>query len=179
MGSSPNVHAVCAPQASLQVLSPPSSGVLLHAVAGAYAYLERFVAEFDSSHSLALLPNYAFALPMARYRLEQAAQQQQQQAAAGSSGSSSGVGAVSSLTLLAQALLLHPLVLVELVDKLQGQGAAREEAWQQLKKRKLYAKVAPPCCCCCCGCCWCGCWDAKWFHSCMERTHWAGGQPHW
>lgn len=101
------------------------------------------MAEFDSSHSLALLPNYAFALPMARYRLEQAAQQQQ--AAGGSSDrqqqQSSSSAAVSSLTLLAQALLLHPLVLVELLDKLQGQGAAREEAWQQLKKRKLYAKV--------------------------------------
>jgi len=96
------------------------------------------VSEFDSSHSLALLPNYAFALPMARFRLEQAQEQQQQGAAASSSGSSAGV---SSLTLLAQALLLHPLVLVELVGKLQGQGAAREEAWQQLKQRKLYAKV--------------------------------------
>jgi hypothetical protein len=52
---------------------------------------------------------------------------------------------VSSLTLLAQALLLHPLVLVELLGKLQGQGAAREEAWQQLKKRKLYAKVGRLC----------------------------------
>jgi hypothetical protein len=120
--------------------------------AGAYAYLERFVAEFDSSHSLALLPNYAFALPMARFRLEQAAAQQQQQAAAAGSGSSgggqaqpsgssSGVSSVSSLTLLAQALLLHPLVLGELLDKLQGQGAAREEAWQELRKRKLFAKV--------------------------------------
>jgi hypothetical protein len=84
---------------------------------------------------LALLPNYAFALPMARFRLEQAHHQQQDAATATSSSS------VSSLTLLAQALLLHPLVLVELVAKLQGQGAAREEAWQQLKKRKLYAKV--------------------------------------
>jgi hypothetical protein len=46
------------------------------------------------------------------------------------------------LTLLAQALLLHPLVLVELLGKLQGQGAAREEAWQQLKKCKLYANVS-------------------------------------
>jgi hypothetical protein len=112
--------------------------------------LERFVAEFDSSHSLALLPNYAFALPMARFRLEQAAQQQQQQTAAGSSGSSNAQqqrgssGAVSSLTLLAQALLLHPLVLGELLGKLQSQGAAREEAWQQLKSRKLYAKVGVP-----------------------------------
>lgn len=106
--------------------------------AGSYAYLERFVAEFDSSHSLALLPHYAFALPMARFRLEQAQQQQQQSTAAAASSSSSSV---SSLTLLAQALLLHPLVLVELIGKLQGQGAAREEAWQQLKKRRLYAKV--------------------------------------
>jgi hypothetical protein len=115
--------------------------------AGAYAYLERFVAEFDSSHSLALLPNYAFALPMARFRLEQA--QQQQAAAGGSNGgqhqqqaaADGSSAAVSSLTLLAQALLLHPLVLVELLGKLQGQGAAREEAWQQLKKRTLYTKV--------------------------------------
>lgn len=102
------------------------------------------MSEFDSSHSLALLPNYAFALPMARLRLEQAQQQQQQGAAGSSSGSS-----VSSLTLLAQALLLHPLVLVELLGKLQGQGAAREDAWQQLKKRKLYAKVG-----CMMGCEW-------------------------
>jgi hypothetical protein len=111
--------------------------------------LERFVAEFDSSHSLALLPNYAFALPMARFRLEQAAQQQQQTAAGSSGGSNAqqqrgSSGAVSSLTLLAQALLLHPLVLGELLGKLQSQGAAREEAWQQLKSRKLYAKVGVP-----------------------------------
>jgi hypothetical protein len=118
------------------------------------------VAEFDSSsNALALLPNYAYVLPMARLRLEQAAaaaaagagattQQQQGPLAGPGSG-------VSSLTLLAQALLLHPFVFNDLLGKLQGQGAAREEAWQQLAKRKLFAKVGVDVCVsfCCCQCC--------------------------
>jgi len=116
-------------------------------VAGAYAYLERFVYEFDGSQSLALLPNYAFSLPMARFRCEQ----QRHQAAAtkghglgpqpAAAGAASSRGCVNSLTLLAQALLLHPLVLRELIAKLQGQGTAREPIWQQLLSRRLFAKV--------------------------------------
>jgi hypothetical protein len=116
------------------------------AAAGSYEYLERFVAEFDSSHSLALLPNYAFALPLARFRLEQ--QRQQQQAAdastdqqPSSSSSSSKVSPVSSYTLLAQALLLHPRVLVELMAKLGGQGVGKDAAWQSILGRKLFSKV--------------------------------------
>uniref|UniRef100_A0A383V684 Transcription factor 25 n=1 Tax=Tetradesmus obliquus TaxID=3088 RepID=A0A383V684_TETOB len=110
--------------------------------AGSYEYLERFVAEFDSSHALALLPNYAFALPLARFRLEQ----QQQQAAGASSdqqgsSSSSKVPPVSSYTLLAQALLLHPRVLVELMAKLGAQGVGKDAAWQSLLARKLFAKA--------------------------------------
>jgi hypothetical protein len=113
------------------------------AAAGSYEYLERFVAEFDSSHSLALLPNYAFALPLARFRLER---QQQQQSAGSSSAdqqgsSSSRTSAVSSYTLLAQALLLHPRVLVELMAKLGSQGVGKDAAWQSLLARKLFAKV--------------------------------------
>jgi hypothetical protein len=109
------------------------------------------VAEFDSSHSLALLPNYAFALPLARFRLEQQRQQQQQQQQAAdasseqqpssSSSSSSKVSPVSSYTLLAQALLLHPRVLVELMAKLGGQGVGKDAAWQSILGRKLFAKV--------------------------------------
>lgn len=118
-------------------------------VAGSYAYLERFVYEFDGSQSLALLPNYAFSLPMARFRCEQ---QQRQQAAAtkghglgpqpAAAGAASSRGCANSLTLLAQALLLHPLVLRELIAKLQGQGTAREPIWQQLLSRRLFAKVS-------------------------------------
>lgn len=112
--------------------------------------MERFVAEFDSSHSLALLPNYAFALPMARFKLEQqhrrnqgigSTPQQDSNSTGDSIAAENDTGVPSSFTLLAQALLLHPLVLVELLDKLQGQGGVREDVWQQLKKRKLYAKV--------------------------------------
>jgi hypothetical protein len=117
--------------------------------AGSYEYLERFVAEFDSSHSLALLPNYAFALPLARFRLEQQRQQQQQQqqqqpdasSEQQPGSSSSKVSPVSSYTLLAQALLLHPRVLVELMAKLGGQGVGKDAAWQSILARKLFSKV--------------------------------------
>eukprot|EP00879_Flechtneria_rotunda_P027791 GHRR01029790.1.p1 GENE.GHRR01029790.1~~GHRR01029790.1.p1 ORF type:complete len:676 (+),score=286.92 GHRR01029790.1:138-2165(+) len=112
--------------------------------AGAYMYLERFIAEFDSSHSLALLPNYAFSLPYARYRLEQQQQhqrsRQQQQNGQSSSGSSSS--SAGSLSLLAQALLLHPLVLKELMVKLQGQGVGKDPSWQNVLGRKLFAKAS-------------------------------------
>jgi hypothetical protein len=129
-------------RAKLVLLLCCAAAAAAAAAAGSYDYLERFVAEFDSSHSLALLPNYAFALPLARFRLEQ----QQQQAGGGSeqpgsSSSSSKASAVSSYTLLAQALLLHPRVLVELMAKLGGQGVGKDAAWQSLLGRKLFAKV--------------------------------------
>jgi hypothetical protein len=128
------------------------AATVLCCAAGSYEYLERFVAEFDSSHSLALLPNYAFALPLARFRLEQ--QRQQQQSADANSeqqpggSSSSKVSPVSSYTLLAQALLLHPRVLVELMAKLGGQGVGKDAAWQSILARKLYAKVRSSACAC-------------------------------
>ncbi|GLC35077.1 hypothetical protein PLESTM_000276900 [Pleodorina starrii] len=131
--------------------------------AGRYDWLQRFVLQFEGNRSLALLPNYAFALPMAAHRKQQEQQRQQPAAAAGSAAaggggsaaeraqpgaSSSGATAdaaasVSSSAspheLLVGALLLHPLVLPRLVGKLQDKGAAKESYWKELLSRRLFS----------------------------------------
>ncbi|PNH00855.1 hypothetical protein TSOC_013299 [Tetrabaena socialis] len=77
--------------------APGSSQAMLMSCISRYDWLQRFVLQFEGNRSLALLPNYAFALPMAAHRRaqDQAQQQQQQQAgAAGAGGSGSGSAAV-------------------------------------------------------------------------------------
>ncbi|KAG2488363.1 hypothetical protein HYH03_013053 [Edaphochlamys debaryana] len=100
--------------------------------AGRCDWLQRFVLQFEGNRSLALLPNYAFALPMAAHR---------RQAEAGAAGGSDGgeLATASPQELLVGALLLHPLVLPRLVAKLQDKGAAKESWWKELLARKLYA----------------------------------------
>lgn len=62
---------------ALQILASPSSHNSYR-----YDWLQRFVLQFEGNRSLALLPNYAFALPMAAHR------RQQEQAGGGGGGGS-------------------------------------------------------------------------------------------
>ncbi len=57
-----------------------SVAVFLSYVPCRYEWLQRFVADYEADRSLALLPNFAFSLPMAALCLQQ---QQQQQDVAG------------------------------------------------------------------------------------------------
>ncbi|GIM07875.1 hypothetical protein Vretimale_11930 [Volvox reticuliferus] len=126
--------------------------------AGRYDWLRRFVLHFEGNRSLALLPNYAFALPMAAHRQQQEQQQRQQpggppgaaaeraQSGASSSGaataaqsSSSSSSSSSPHELLVGALLLHPLVLPRLIARLQDKGAAKEPYWKELLSRRLFS----------------------------------------
>mmetsp|Transcript_19161 Transcript_19161/g.41385 ORF Transcript_19161/g.41385 Transcript_19161/m.41385 type:complete len:710 (+) Transcript_19161:50-2179(+) len=130
--------------------------------AGKYEYLHRFIAEFEGNRSLALLPNYAYAAALARFR------QEQQQEAAGqapdanlaervSSGAAAGTSSGSSssaaaelgqwqrqqpaLHLMVQAVLLFPMMVPRLLAKLQEKGSGKEAAWTSLLARKLFASA--------------------------------------
>ncbi len=131
----------------------PSCTLLL---AGAHTYLQRFVAEYTGGPpgsaasqpgSLALLPNYSYSLPLAVLRQEQQQQQQQKSGSCSTDGAGNpsvdeaGGQSVPSVTLLAQALLLHPLVLNRLMERLQSQGVGRDAAWGSLLRRRLFAQV--------------------------------------
>lgn len=61
-----------------------------------------------------------------------------------SSSSSSGEGyeGRTPQEVLVQALLMYPVVLPKLQQRLQGQGVGNEPAWQQLLARPLYATVS-------------------------------------
>ncbi|EFJ51246.1 hypothetical protein VOLCADRAFT_120493 [Volvox carteri f. nagariensis] len=124
--------------------------------AGRYDWLQRFVLQFEGNRSLALLPNYTFALPMAAHRAEQqqgqgqqpgsssaAAERAQPGASSSSSNNSNGTSTTaagaSPHELLVGALLLHPLVLPRLVAKLQDKGAAKEPHWKELLSRRLFS----------------------------------------
>ncbi|KXZ51917.1 hypothetical protein GPECTOR_11g44 [Gonium pectorale] len=121
--------------------------------AGRYDWLQRFVLTFEGNRSLALLPNYAFALPMAAARAQQeagaaaaasassspSAAAARAQPGASSSGSGAGGSASSPHDQLVSALLLHPLVLPGLVAKLQDKGAAKEPYWNELLSRRLFS----------------------------------------
>ncbi|GLI70702.1 hypothetical protein VaNZ11_015646 [Volvox africanus] len=126
--------------------------------AGRYDWLRRFVLHFEGNRALALLPNYAFALPMAAHRQQQEQQQKQQpgsasgtaaeraQPGASSSGAASASSPSSSSSspheLLVGALLLHPLVLPRLIARLQDKGAARDPYWKELLSRRLFSSAS-------------------------------------
>lgn len=88
----------------------------LHTHAGAYEWLRAFVGGFEADSSLALRPNFSYALALAAFRLEQQQQGKQGQAsdraASGAAASTSGSGGhgQSALQLLVHAVLLHPSV---------------------------------------------------------------------
>ncbi|KIZ00582.1 hypothetical protein MNEG_7378, partial [Monoraphidium neglectum] len=124
--------------------------------AGRYGWLERLVQGFDGGAALALLPNFAYSLALARYWKEQRA--------AGPSGSGSGSSGPSkgdkgdrgsqaavadedegsagpqpsSHETLVSAMLLHPLVVPQLMGRLQGQGVGKDSWWGALLQRRLF-----------------------------------------
>ncbi|GBF99710.1 hypothetical protein Rsub_12422 [Raphidocelis subcapitata] len=114
--------------------------------AGRYSWLERFVERFDGGAALGLLPNFAYALALARFRREAAA-------GAGGGASTSGGGPdggsdgeggdggsarPSSRDTLVAAMLLHPLVVPQLMARLQGQGVGKDSHWKALLERRLF-----------------------------------------
>ncbi|KAI8475009.1 MAG: transcriptional repressor TCF25-domain-containing protein [Monoraphidium minutum] len=112
--------------------------------AGRCGWLERFVQGFDGGAALALLPNYAYSLALARFRREADA------AAAGGPSTSSttsidpadggGEGPQpGSHETLVSAMLLHPLVVPQLMGRLQGQGVGKDSWWRALLERRLFA----------------------------------------
>jgi len=122
--------------------------------------LERFVEGFDGG-GLALLPNFTYSLALARYWSEQ----KQQQAGGSSSGTSAadrpststaaaaadggddeGDDAIhqpkqTSRDTLVSAMLLHPLVVPQLMARLQGQGVGKDAHWKSLLERRLFGQA--------------------------------------
>ncbi|MEW5297992.1 MAG: hypothetical protein WDW36_001159 [Sanguina aurantia] len=126
--------------------------------AGRYDYLPRFVAGFEGNRSLGLLPSYAYALALARFREEQevarpigvagpppgsSSSSSSSDRTSGSSGTGSCPTPVqSSCVMLVEAMLLHPLALPRLLAKLNEKGVAREKHWAALLQRKLFADAS-------------------------------------
>ncbi len=116
---------------------------------------------FDGGAALALLPNFAYSLALARFWAEK--QQQQRGGGGGSSasaadkastsaaaiveneeeddemGGSGGGAAASSHDTLVSAMLLHPLVVPQMMGRLQGQGVGRDAYWGALLERRLFS----------------------------------------
>lgn len=105
---------------------------------------------FDGGAALALLPNFAYSLALARYwRETQAA------AGGGRGGASTSVATAaaaaeegdegsagpqpSAHNTLVSAMLLHPLVVPQLMGRLQGQGVGKDAWWGALLERRLFA----------------------------------------
>jgi hypothetical protein len=109
-----------------------------------YAWLERFVEGFDGGAALALLPNFAYSLALARFEAER------QGGAASTSGAPAtsaapdddagdAAGRASSHDSLVSAMLLHPLVVPQMMARLQGQGVGKDAHWTSLLAKPLFA----------------------------------------
>lgn len=124
-----------------------------HPLALRYSWLERFVEGFDGGAALALLPNYVYSLALARFWQEQQ-QQQRATAAAGASTSTAAAAAgdeddsggaagahPSSHDSLVSAMLLYPMVVPQLMARLQGQGVGKDSYWKSLLDRRLFKEA--------------------------------------
>lgn len=94
-----------------------------------FQWLLRMPEEYlDGQCTLALYPNFAFSLALAKHKLETDA------------GSSTHTGEKSDEMLL-QAVMLHPVALKMLVEKLQEKGVAREAKWQEILRTPLFKEA--------------------------------------
>ncbi|GAB4815863.1 hypothetical protein N2152v2_002909 [Parachlorella kessleri] len=121
--------------------------------AGRYAFLQRFAREYGGDQSANLFPNIVYSLALAKWYQEQeqqevpsssrrgsssgsgtpasASQHQQQQQQQGGEGSAAGE-AQSSSDLLTKAVLMYPLVVTQLLKKLQEKGTGNDSDWAYL-----------------------------------------------
>eukprot|EP00897_Mesotaenium_endlicherianum_P004793 jgi/Mesen1/4341/ME000022S03629 len=123
-----------------------------------YEWLHHFCDHYDSQTSLALFPNFAYSLALARYHLEHqqggAGRSKKDDARDAFSGAGAGAGPDSSSNrggaggeggsdvpaseLIAQALMLHPTVLQKVVDKAPVKV---DGEWSLLLKHSVFARA--------------------------------------
>lgn len=104
-----------------------------------YEWLERFVDEYETDKSLALFPSFSLSLAVARFRLEEKAEQSREGAGRRLRDEAAGQeqqGRSSSASLLRQALMLHPYMLVKIVEK----APIKEDAsWAKVTKHPFFS----------------------------------------
>lgn len=96
-----------------------------------YAWLERFIEEYNSDNSLWLFPNFVYSLPIARFYIER-----------DGTDIKAGSDKASALELMKQALMLHPLVLEKIVSK----APLKDAVWAQILRNVFFgsAKAGGP-----------------------------------
>ncbi|KAK9829524.1 hypothetical protein WJX72_006318 [[Myrmecia] bisecta] len=119
-----------------------------------FAYLQRLADEYSGDSSLALLPNFSFSLALARFRLassfgDSPGRPGRRAKASGSNargGGEPGQGGEtgretleSANNALIQAVLLHPLVVTSLMERLKEQGIGKDAEWGSILSRPLFA----------------------------------------
>ncbi|KAK9819275.1 hypothetical protein WJX81_004556 [Elliptochloris bilobata] len=156
------LHATALEVAKLALGLDPSDplGLLLYVDflalrAQQWDFLERLVAEWPGA-GLACLPNFAFSLPLGhwlRSRQRHARLGAALARAGGAGAATSGsVGAareegeeeeaVAAGDALARAALLHPLAVVQLMERLQDQGVGKDCEWGSVLRRPLFARAS-------------------------------------
>ncbi|GJN34350.1 hypothetical protein PR202_gb23002 [Eleusine coracana subsp. coracana] len=94
-----------------------------------YKWLEQFVEEYQCDNSLWLFPNFSFSLAIARFYLERDA------AEVGSDYADKS----TSLDLMKQALMLHPVVLQKIIDK----APLKDSSWTQILRNVFFGSAKP------------------------------------
>ncbi|CAL5082333.1 unnamed protein product [Urochloa decumbens] len=94
-----------------------------------YKWLEQFAEEYQCDNSLWLFPNFSFSLAIARFYLERDA------ASEGSDHADNS----TSVDLMKQALMLHPLVLHKIVDK----APLKDSSWTQILRNVFFGSAKP------------------------------------
>jgi len=94
-----------------------------------YKWLEQFAEEYQCDNSLWLFPNLSFSLAIARFYLERDA----------TSEGSDHVDKSTSVDLMKQALMLHPLVLRKIVDK----APLKDSSWTQILRNVFFGSAKP------------------------------------
>ncbi|KAG6597002.1 Transcription factor 25, partial [Cucurbita argyrosperma subsp. sororia] len=91
-----------------------------------YSWLERFAESYKNDTSLWLFPNFSFSLSVCRYYLEREED---------SKNDNLDATRANSTDLLKQALMLHPLVLKRLVEKVP----LKEQFWVHILKNSFFS----------------------------------------
>jgi hypothetical protein len=94
-----------------------------------YKWLEQFAEEYQCDNSLWLFPNFSFSLAIARFYLERDAAEE----------GSDNADKSTSVDLMKQALMLHPLVLQKIVDK----APLKDSLWTQILRNVFFGSAKP------------------------------------
>ncbi|KAL6845958.1 hypothetical protein ACP4OV_023406 [Aristida adscensionis] len=95
-----------------------------------YKWLEQFAEEYQCDNSLWLFPNFSFSLAIARFYLERDTASEE---------GSDHADKLTSVDLMKQALMLHPLVLHKIVDK----APLKDSAWTQILRNVFFGSAKP------------------------------------